>query len=291
MADEGLVAVPGADGIWEALYTPDDHDETYAFLLKGCKAKELKAKCEEALEKYKAGEIGPCVYLERMMVCEMPKGGGVLIYSAIPITDTLKAQVQEKGGCKVIIVPTSEHAKFHKGWMEAYPEAVVVCPGGDSMLPVIEELGDAANVMDYRYPAKWAKNAIKATSGLGVEIHESAGFQEIFLLHRKSKSLLTCDAFYLGCADKKDKAGWKNFPADVWKECYFEAYCEKSPCHLPIYRTFLSPEQKASIAKVIKKVLSWKAERVMSARSGKTSEGGAEAAKKIIEGHWGWCSS
>merc|ERR1712190_235261 len=103
--------------------------------------------------------------------------------------------------------------------------------------------------MDARTPAKWAKDAISALSGISYEVLEVAGFQEILLMHRKSKSLLTCDCIYLGCADKADSTGWKNFPASEWKELYFKGYCEKSPCHLPIYRTFLQPDEKKLVAK------------------------------------------
>jgi len=280
----------GAEGIWEAtFYDPAMHDEVYGFVARGCKGKELKAKCEEALAKYSEGELPPCCYVERMAVMEMPRGGGVLIYSPIPITPELKAFVEEKGGCKVIVNPTSEHSKYYRGWMEAFPEAVVVCPGGDSMAPVIADLGDAANVIDFKTPAKWSKAAVKALTGISCEVMEAADFQEIILLHRKSRTMLSCDSMYIGCADKNDPSGWKNFPSPVWAELYFEAYCVKSPQYLPIYRTFLTPDQMKIVGKTMKKVLAWKPERIMSARSGKTSEGGQQDAMKILEGHWGWC--
>lgn len=288
-----LTLMPGVEGgIWEAThYDESTHDEVYGFVLRGCKGKELKEKCETTLERYSAGEIGPCVYVERMAVMEMPKGGGVLIYSAIPITPDLKASVDEKGGCKVIVIPTSEHAKHHRGWMEAYPEAVVICPGGDSMAPVIADLGDAAKVIDFNTPAKWSKEAVRALNGISCEVLETAKFQEVLLMHRKSKTMLSCDSIYLGCGDKADAKGWKNFPAPEWQELYWKAYCEKSPCYLPVYRTFLSPEEQKIAGKTMKKVFGWKPERVMSARSGTTSEKGAAEAMQILEGHWKWCVS
>lgn len=287
-----LQAIPGAEGVWEAYYYDEGtHEETGAFVKRGCKGADLKARFEAAEEKYKAGEIGPCVYVERMIVFELPKGGGVCVYAAIPITDDLKASVNEKGGCKLIIVPTQEHAKYHGGWTEAYPEAVVVCCSGKDMEPHLAALGDRAKVCDFHTPAKWAKEAIKATTGISFEVMDWAGFQEIVMMHRKSKTLITSDNIYLGSEDKNNKAGWKNFPSEVWQELYFEAYCVKSPAYMPIYRTFLTPDQQKVVAKTLKKVLSWKAERVTSARCGKTSDGGAAEVVKIVEGHWGFCNA
>lgn len=287
-----LKAIPGVDGIWEAYYYDEaTHEETGAFVKKGCKSADMKAKFEEAEEKFKAGEIAPCCYVERMIVFEMPKGGGVCVYSPNPCTADLKASVDEKGGCKLIIIATSEHAKYYTSWVEAYPEATVVCPGGDAMAPFISELGDRAKVCDANVPAKWDKMAIKATTGMSFEVMDWAGFQEIVILHRKSKTMMTCDNIYLGCGNKDDKAGWKNFPAVIWQELYFDAYCVKSPCYMPIYRTFLTPDQQKPVAKILKKVLTWKAERISSARSGKISDKGAADVTKILEGHWGFCNA
>jgi hypothetical protein len=284
-----LREIPGAEGIWDSVYwDPDTHESTYAFLLRGCKGP-LKPRCEEALEKYQSGEIEPCCYVERMVVFEMPRGGGVCIYSAIPMTDDLKAAVDAKGGVKVIVVPNQEHSKYHAGWVEAYPEAVVVCPGGAQMEPVIAELGDRAKVCDADTPAKWDKAAIKALNGLGMEIMDWVDFQEIILCHRKSKSVMSADMIYLGCGSKDKKEGWKNHPAEIWQELYFEAYCAKAPSFMPIYRTItLNKDQEKKIAKVAKKVIGWKPERVIGGRAGKVSEGGADEAKKLLEGHWGF---
>lgn len=278
-----------AEGVWEATaWDSAKHDEVFAFVYRGCN-KSLKPQAEALNTQFQAGTLPPCVYVERMVLLAMPRGGGILVYSPIPITPELRAAVDERGGCKAIVVPTSEHALHHQGWMEAFPQAVVVCPGGDSMAPVLAELGEAANVLDARARGKWAKEAVRVLTGFSYDVMDVSGFQEVLLLHRQSRTLLTCDSIYIGCADKADPAGWKNFPAPEWRKLYFDAYCEKSSTMLPTYRMLISAEDKQLIAKVMQKVLEWKVERVTSARSGKTTEGGQKEAEAVLRGHWAWC--
>lgn len=275
--------------MWEATsIDASKHDEVFSFVLKGLK-KEAKTKAEDLDKQFKAGNFAPCVYVERMVVLEMPKGGGVLVYSAIPITPELREAVQERGGCKAIVVPTSEHALHQRGWMEAFPEAVVVCPGGDSMAPVLADLGDVAKVIDARTKSKWAKEAVRVLTGFNYDVLDVAGFQEVVLFHRKTKSYVACDSIYLGCGDKSDASGWKNLADPEWRRLYFEAFCEKSSTFLPTYRMLISAADKAAVTKVMQKAIEWKPERVTSARSGKTSEGGPKEAESILRGHWAWC--
>lgn len=284
-----LAPVPGADGLWEATaWDPAGHEETFGFIARAC-AKDLKVRAEELSARYQAGELPPCVYVERMLVAEMPRGDGVLVYCPLPLTPGLKASVDELGGCRLLVLPTSEHARHHPAWRDAYPEAALVCPAGDSMAPLLEALGVAASAMDARDKGKWPREAIRALTGASYEVLDTAGFQEIIIMHRKSKTLLTCDSIYLGCSDKQDPEGWKNFPAPEWRKLYFDVFCEKSPSLLPRYRHLLNEEQKQTVARVMQKVIEWRPERVTSARCGKTSEGGADEAERILSGHWSWC--
>jgi len=294
MAEESkpslLTPVPGAEGLFEALVPQDssNHDKVFTFICKNCKSKELKAKADDFESKYKDGDLPPCVYLRRMAAFTLTKGG-LLIYSPVECSDDLKAAVEEKGGCKVLVLPNAEHAIHFQGWVDAFPEAIVICPGGDPMADTIKELGDKAKVCDFKTPSKWSKDAVKALMGVGCEVVETSGYQEMILFHRKSKTLLASDFIYLGCSDKQDSAGWKNLTAPEWKELYFDAYCEKSSSLLPVYRTFLTPDQQKPVAKVLKKLVSWKPDRILSSHTGKVSDGGAAEALKILNGHWGWC--
>lgn len=288
-ASTPLQAVPGTAGLWECTAWSDDagfgqgHEGSFGFMLKGLR-KEAKAQAEELDAKYKKGEFPPCIYVERMMAAEVPKTGGLLLYSVVPITPELKADVDEKGGCKVIVVPNSEHTRHQGGWMQAFPEAVVVFHGGDDVKPMVEAGGAQACVLG-------SETAAKALQGFDCTVLDMSGFKEIVACHQKSKSLFTSDSIYLGCADKEDPSGWKNHPAPEWTRLYFKAFMEKSPSHLPTYRMLVGAEQQKPIAATLQEIIAWKPQRVMSSRSGKTSEGGVEEAKKVLLGHWGWCKA
>merc|ERR1719296_75075 len=171
-----------------------------------------------------------------MLVLAMPRGGGVLIYSTIPLSPTLKAAVEALGGVKAIVVPSMAHALHHGGWAEAYPEAIVVCPGGDDAAPLHASLAGRASVLDARTRGKWAKEAVRVLTGFNYDVLDVAGFQEILILHRGSKTLVACDSIYFGSADKTDPSGWKNLAAPEWRKLYFEVFCEKSSTLLPTYR-------------------------------------------------------
>merc|ERR1712032_257866 len=281
-----------ADGIWEATwYDPDAHNKVSAFIEKGIKP-ENRERFSQCLKMYDAGNLPPCSYVDRMVIFDMPaKVGGVCVYNAIPITKEFRDFCIKQGGVSLIIIPNSEHAQHQKGWMDAFPTAMVICPGGETMEKVIYDLGDAAKVMDAQKVYKWNKDATRMLVGTGVEVMDVAGFQEIILSHRKSKSFISCDSIYLGCANKIDKTGWPNFPAPEWRDHYFQAFIEGSTCHLPIFRTNLTAEQKKSVSLTLKKVHGWKAERVMSSRSGKTSTGGPNETVRILDAHWAWVNN
>mmetsp|Transcript_3020 Transcript_3020/g.3842 ORF Transcript_3020/g.3842 Transcript_3020/m.3842 type:complete len:160 (+) Transcript_3020:3-482(+) len=157
------------------------------------------------------------------------------------------------------------------------------------MAPVVEAMGGRACVLDARAPAEWPEEAAKVLDGFDYEVWDMKGFQEVVLCHQKSRSFFACDSIYLGCSDKADPSGWKRHPAPEWSRLYFKAFCEKASRHLPSYRMMMNKDQQKPVAKTLKTILEWKPERILGARSGKTSEGGAEEAAKILQGHWGWC--
>lgn len=68
-------------------------------------------------------------YPTRMAVIRL-SGGGLVIWSPIPLSDDLRAQVGTLGEVRYLVPPNSLHHAFLGEWQKAYPDARVYAPPG-----------------------------------------------------------------------------------------------------------------------------------------------------------------
>lgn len=291
-ATDAAPLVPVGDGVYEFVMAQSDecHDKVFNFISRACKKKDLKSKTEELEAKFKAGDLPPCVYKRRMAVVQLSTGG-VVVYSPVECLPELQAAIAVLGGLKALVLPNSEHAVHAAAWMAAFPDVPIIAPGGDAMKGFLEAFPSTL-VLSPGGPFPEMASQILSPGEFHVEVVITAGFQEVCLLHRRSRTFIACDFLYFGSEERKDSTGWKMLAADEWRELYHKAYCcINEDVLLPVYRTVLDKDQRKLVAASLQRILAWRPERVMSAHGGKISEGGATRTKKLLEASWGWCKA
>ncbi|CAE8602337.1 unnamed protein product, partial [Polarella glacialis] len=224
---ESLTAV--AEDVFEFVMAQaaEYHDKVFASICHACRKKELKQQAEELRVRHDGGTLGPCVYKRRTCFVRSAAGSGVVVYSPVECLPELRAAVQAMGGCAAIVLPNAEHAIHGKAWAEAFPEAAIITPGGDAMDPVFKEL-PVGRVPIVCRPGKELPelaSQVLDPRDFHVEVTNTAGWEEVCLFHRHSKTFIACDFIYFGSADRSDRESWKMLAAEEWRELYFKAYC------------------------------------------------------------------
>jgi hypothetical protein len=81
----------------------------------------------------------------RMLLVDLP-GGGVLAWSPVPLSDSLRASVAARGGARFLVAPNSFHHLGLAAWKRAFPDAAIwlapglrarkpEVPAGEELLP------------------------------------------------------------------------------------------------------------------------------------------------------------
>ena len=118
----------------------------------------------------------------RMTVVRMADGG-LMLYSPVPISEGLRAEVDALGPVRHILAPNIGHHMHVGGWKDAYPDALLHAATGLAKrrkdLSIDSELRGSET-------ADW---------GDSLEAHfiEGALLNETAFIHRPSKTLITCD--------------------------------------------------------------------------------------------------
>ncbi len=122
-------------------------------------------------------------YPTRMAVVRLA-GGGLFIWSAVELTDALRAEVDSHGPIEHVVAPNSLHHVHLSGWTAAYPDAVIhPAPGLRSKRPDISFGDDLADEV----PAAWAGEIDQAVVG------GNAITTEVVFFHRESGTAIFTD--------------------------------------------------------------------------------------------------
>lgn len=132
------------------------------------------------------GAFGPGVPV-RMTVARLP-GGDLLLHSPTRLTSGLREALAALGPIKHLVAPNSVHWTFVKAWQDAIPDATVWAAPGLRERGQVKRSGLRIDtVMSDTPPAAWGGAFEQQV------IPGGAGFREVAMLHRPSRTLLMTD--------------------------------------------------------------------------------------------------
>lgn len=139
----------------------------------------------------------------KMAVVKLPDGS-LWVHSPVELDDALRLALAELGEVKHIVTPNTEHQKWARQWIEAYPGAAsYACPGLRRSKPGVgwtKSIGSMAEDSDRwtsDVPAEWGGAFelcwIDAEHG---PLMWRPFFSEVVFCHRPSKSLFVTDLYW-----------------------------------------------------------------------------------------------
>lgn len=132
------------------------------------------------------GAFGPGVPV-RMTVVRLP-GGDLLLHSPTQITAGLRGALEALGPIRHLVAPNSVHWTFVKAWQVAFPDATVWAAPGLRERGQVKRSGLRIDtVLSDTPPAAWGGVFEQQV------IPGGAGFREVAMLHRPSRTLLMTD--------------------------------------------------------------------------------------------------
>lgn len=203
-------------------------------------------------------------YPTRMAVIAL-SGGGLLVWSPVALTASLRAEVEALGPVRVLIAPNSLHHLYLAEWREAFPSARLhAAPGFRARCPDIAvdaELGEAPAV-------DWAADLDQVVVG------GNAITTEVVFFHCASRTVLFTDLIQQ--FDRGWFTGWRAVIARLDRLVGTEAAVPQK------FRLAFTDRRAARAA--IRRILAWPAERVLMAHGAPvTAEGQA-----FIRRAFGW---
>lgn len=195
-------------------------------------------------------------YPTRMAIIRL-SDGGLFIWSPTPLSQKLKAQVDDLGQVRFITAPNSLHHLFVAGWRNAYPDAqLFAAPGLRKKCPDLRFDGDLKDQPN----AGWAAD-IDQVIFLGNWITT-----EVVFFHRPSGTVFFTDLIQHFSADWF--AGWRSLIA------HLDLLTGPEPEVPRKFRyTFFN---RHAARKAIRYVLTWPAEKVLMAHAEPVTENGRE---------------
>lgn len=203
-------------------------------------------------------------YPTRMAVIRLA-GGGLLVWSPVALTTTLRAEVAALGEVRVLIAPNSLHHLFLAQWQAAFPAARLhAAPGFRARCPDIAvdaELGDAPT-------ADWAADLDQ------VVVRGNAITAEVVFFHRASRTVLFTDLIQQ--FDRGWFTGWRAVVARLDRLVGTEAAVPQK------FRVAFTDRRAARAG--IRRVMAWPAEQVLMAHGAPVLSDGAA----FIRRAFGW---
>ncbi|KAJ1459566.1 hypothetical protein M885DRAFT_554283 [Pelagophyceae sp. CCMP2097] len=160
------------------------------------------------------------------------RDGGLFVHAPVELDDATKRAIDALGPVKFIVTPNTEHLKYAKQWIEAYPEAKsFACPGLRAKRPDIgfgatvgaDEAGSFTTAPPEGWPAEvlfcWM-DAEKAPLGL---LGNKPFFSEVVFCHVPSKVLFVTDLWWnypSGDGVPKSSRLWKAGMDMIYKPVY-----------------------------------------------------------------------
>jgi hypothetical protein len=184
-------------------------------------------------------------YPTRMAVIKL-SGGGLFIWSPIPLTDDLRAEVDALGPVRHIIAPNSLHHLFLAAWKQAYPGAKVYAPPG--LRKKREDIAFDADLGDAPDP-EWAEEIDQ------VLMQGNVITTEVVFFHAKSGTVLFTDLIQQFPASSF--SGWRAVVAKL------DLMVGPEPSVPRKFRLAFTNRRAARAS--LERIFAWPAERVLMA--------------------------
>lgn len=129
--------------------------------------------------------LGP-QFPTRSLLVELP-GGGLLIWSPVPLDDSLREFVRARGGARFLVAPNSFHYLGLAEWKRAFPEAALwLAPGLRARCPALPAGVEFANAAPTPFAATFPHRTLDCGRGIS----------EVAFLHTPSRTLVLVDVCF-----------------------------------------------------------------------------------------------
>ncbi len=184
-------------------------------------------------------------YPTRMAVIRLA-GGGLFVWSPIPLSAALRAEVDALGAVRWLIAPNSLHHLFLTEWIAAYPGAAV--HGPPDLRKKRADIAFDADLGDVAAPA-WADDVDQALVTGNLILTEAVFF------HRQSRTVLFTDLIQQLAPERY--SGWRKLVAKL------DLMTESEPSVPRKFRVAFT--NRAAARSAIRRVLDWPAEQLLMA--------------------------
>lgn len=156
----------------------------------------------------------------RMSVVRL-SGGGLLLHSPVPLSDSLRRELDNLGPVRHVVCPNLFHHSYAGAVMQAYPEAILHAPEG--LAKKRKDLKIHQTLSETPHP-DWAEDLVPLTI-------EGSMLNETVFLHKKSRTIISADLaenfetsdhlltrLYLKAAGIHGRVGWSRLLRFVYRD-------------------------------------------------------------------------
>ncbi len=201
-------------------------------------------------------------YPTRMAVIRLA-GGGLFVWSPIPLSAALRAEVDALGAVRWLIAPNSLHHLFLTEWIAAYPGAAV--HGPPDLRKKRADITFDADLGETPAPA-WADDVDQALVTGNLILTEAVFF------HRRSKTVVFTDLIQQLAPERY--SGWRKLVAKL------DLMTEPEPSVPRKFRIAFTDRAAARAA--ITRVLAWPAEKVLMAHGAPVEADGQTVLRRVF---------
>ncbi|MBF5056451.1 hypothetical protein Y5W_01745 [Alcanivorax sp. 521-1] len=205
-------------------------------------------------------------YSTRSVIVRLP-GGGLWVWSPVPLTPALRAFVDELGPVRHLVSPNKLHHLYLDEWHQAWPDAALWGPASTQ-----RKRSDLTftGTLDDTPPSVWADTLDQ------IWLREALFLDEVVFFHRPSRTVILADFSEAFSDDflRRHWKPWQRWIARLWG-------ITERPGKAPL-EVRLSTLRRRRARERVRRILAWQPEKVIMAHGVWRAENGTAFLRQVF---------